>query len=302
MQDGALDLPGVFAERDVPLDRLDARLDLEDRGRAPGPRRRASPSRWPAHLRQCRRAGRAERDLAHRRRRRLWRAAAAFRASSSSTARSPTRVAARTARYLPLGLPEGVRNYVAAPVRAGTIPSATFRVRGDLWDFPFHDAKASARRRVPHRGQGRGPDLRLCPRRRRQQRRRAPPARRRRRESLAAAHGGGGRAGRRPFVARDPQRQGAARRRRMERRAGPHRRARQHGRGSTRRQRARRRSPTCCATSTPRRSAAGPAARWPRRRRPARPSSSSRSAMPLARAARHGRQGQPRAWPATTSA
>ena len=70
-------------------------------------------------------------------------------------------VAARTARYLPLGLPQGVRSYVAGAVREGTIASATFRVRGDLWDFPFHDAEGGARRRLPHRRQGRGRDLRL---------------------------------------------------------------------------------------------------------------------------------------------
>ena len=52
-------------------------------------------------------------------------------------------VAAHTARYLPLGLPQGVRNYVAGAVREGTIASATFRIRGDLWDFPFHDAKVA---------------------------------------------------------------------------------------------------------------------------------------------------------------
>jgi len=46
-------------------------------------------------------------------------------------------VAARTARYLPLGIPEGVRRYVARAVTAGTITGASFRVKGDLWDFPF---------------------------------------------------------------------------------------------------------------------------------------------------------------------
>src|SRR5947209_3802002 len=51
--------------------------------------------------------------------------------------------ASRTSRYLPLGLPQGVRHYVAGAVRDGTITSATFRVRGDLSDFPFHEAKAA---------------------------------------------------------------------------------------------------------------------------------------------------------------
>jgi uncharacterized protein (TIGR02099 family) len=47
-------------------------------------------------------------------------------------------VATQVARYLPRGIPEDVRSYVARAVRGGHVASATVRVRGDLWDFPFH--------------------------------------------------------------------------------------------------------------------------------------------------------------------
>ena len=38
-----------------------------------------------------------------------------------------------------------MRSYVAGAVRDGTIASATFRVRGDLWDFPVPRRRRSAR-------------------------------------------------------------------------------------------------------------------------------------------------------------
>ncbi|WP_176065658.1 YhdP family protein [Piscinibacter koreensis] len=45
--------------------------------------------------------------------------------------------ALRTARYLPLGLPAETRDYVERAVRGGRITRATFRVDGDLAEFPF---------------------------------------------------------------------------------------------------------------------------------------------------------------------
>ena len=51
--------------------------------------------------------------------------------------------ATSVARYLPLGLPAGVRDYVDRALQGGTVTSATFDVKGDLWDFPFHGAKAT---------------------------------------------------------------------------------------------------------------------------------------------------------------
>ena len=45
--------------------------------------------------------------------------------------------AAQVARYLPLGIPLSARDYVRRAVVGGKVPTASFRVKGDLWDFPF---------------------------------------------------------------------------------------------------------------------------------------------------------------------
>ncbi len=46
------------------------------------------------------------------------------------------------ARYLPLGLPLDARRYVLQAVVDGRVASASFKVKGDLWDFPFAGAHA----------------------------------------------------------------------------------------------------------------------------------------------------------------
>jgi len=53
--------------------------------------------------------------------------------------------AARTARYLPLGIPQHTREYVEHAVRGGKVSGATFKVRGDLADFPFYNAKPTTK-------------------------------------------------------------------------------------------------------------------------------------------------------------
>ncbi|MES2992375.1 MAG: YhdP family protein [Pseudomonadota bacterium] len=52
-------------------------------------------------------------------------------------------VAARVHRYLPLGLPKSTRDYLAHAVQGGRIANASFRVRGDLGEFPFIDTKGA---------------------------------------------------------------------------------------------------------------------------------------------------------------
>ena len=47
----------------------------------------------------------------------------------------------RVWRYLPLGVPKAARDYVRDSVLAGTATGAKFRVKGDLRQFPFKDAK-----------------------------------------------------------------------------------------------------------------------------------------------------------------
>lgn len=49
--------------------------------------------------------------------------------------------AARIARYLPLHMVD-TRQYLGRALRSGTVRDASFRVKGDLWDFPFSSAKS----------------------------------------------------------------------------------------------------------------------------------------------------------------
>jgi uncharacterized protein (TIGR02099 family) len=139
---GVLDLPGVFAERALPLDRLDARLTWKIEAAAKGAPPKITVKVGDASFANADAKG----ELSA-----TWRTGPG--SAQARGGRYPGEleldghlsdaVAARTARYLPLGLPEGVRSYVGRAVRAGTITNATFRVRGDLWDFPFHNAKAA---------------------------------------------------------------------------------------------------------------------------------------------------------------
>ena len=131
VQDGAMDLPGVFEELRLPLQRLEAdaswtldgerieaRLDnvtlanADAQGTAQAswhtsdPTRSASKSRFPGVL-----------DL-----------------SATLTRGDATRVH----RYLPLSLGPEVRRYVREAVRGGAADKVDFRVQGDIWDMPFN--------------------------------------------------------------------------------------------------------------------------------------------------------------------
>jgi len=139
---GRLDLPGVFAQHEVPLDLLDARLTWKIERDANGAAPRISARVASATFANADAKGELSAS---------WRTGPGtgfgrgerYPGLLELDGRLIDGVAARTARYLPLGLPEGVRSYVAGAVREGTIASATFRVRGDLADFPFHDVKAA---------------------------------------------------------------------------------------------------------------------------------------------------------------
>jgi uncharacterized protein (TIGR02099 family) len=51
--------------------------------------------------------------------------------------------AERAWRYLPLGISRETRDYVQRAIQGGNLVSANFRVKGDLWDFPFVNAKSN---------------------------------------------------------------------------------------------------------------------------------------------------------------
>lgn len=139
--DGALDLPGVFEELSLPLqrleadaswtvdgDRIEAQLDqvslanadaqgtLQARWRTSDPARSASKSRFPGVL-----------DL-----------------NATLTRGDATRVH----RYLPLSLGPEVRRYVREAVRGGAADQVTFRIQGDLWDAPFNLPGAAGEFRI----------------------------------------------------------------------------------------------------------------------------------------------------------
>ena len=139
---GRLDVPGVLEDRELPLDRLDAHLSWKIETAAAGAAPKVTVKVGPASFANADAKG----ELSA-----TWRTGRG--SGSGRGGRYPGELelegrvadasAARIGRYLPLGLPDGVRSYLGRAVHAGTVRSATFRVRGDLSDFPFHDPKVS---------------------------------------------------------------------------------------------------------------------------------------------------------------
>jgi uncharacterized protein (TIGR02099 family) len=140
LRDGALGLPGVFAEPEVPLESLHGRLLWTVR---PVRGQADAPPQVELRLQDARFANadaRGEMQL-------QWQTGPGAAGSFGRGQRLPGRLeltgqltqarAAAVARYLPLGLGTAARGYVAEAVREGVVPKANFRVRGDLWDFPF---------------------------------------------------------------------------------------------------------------------------------------------------------------------
>ncbi len=130
MQDGALDLPDVFEERELAMAQLNAELRWQVKG-----------DKIAVQLPQLRFANadaRGEVQL-------QWQTADPQKSGSHS--RFPGVLdlngtlseanGARVYRYLPRTLPEETRQYVREAVSAGHIPKAQFRIRGDLHDVPF---------------------------------------------------------------------------------------------------------------------------------------------------------------------
>ncbi|MEO7007568.1 MAG: DUF3971 domain-containing protein, partial [Caldimonas sp.] len=140
---GAIELPGVFADPVVPLDSLSSQLSWKlDPAKTAG----AEPA-LTVQLKDTTFANADARgDLAA-----TWTRGAA--ADSAHGGLYPGRLeldaklasgaALRVARYLPLGIPEPVRHYVEGAVRGGSVKNVTFRVKGQLRDFPFYNARSA---------------------------------------------------------------------------------------------------------------------------------------------------------------
>ena len=143
MADGAIDLPGIFAESVVPLDAFNADLAWKIDAAA-------RPQDAPQIGVLVKDARFANRD-AQGEFKGGWRTGSG--AGVARGGRFPGRLdlegrlrqgaANRVARYLPLRLAPGVRQYVERAVRAGTVSTLDFRVKGDLWEFPFQAARVA---------------------------------------------------------------------------------------------------------------------------------------------------------------
>lgn len=139
--DGAMEFPGVFATAMVPLRHFDAQLTWRV-GEA-RPQGRAIDLRI--------KEARFENDDAQGDLTMSWRTGAGtgfgrggrFPGVIELHGKLADGRATSVARYLPLGLPHAARDYVQRAILGGTVASASFDVKGDLSDFPFHDAKVA---------------------------------------------------------------------------------------------------------------------------------------------------------------
>ncbi len=131
---GALDFPGVFEEAAIPIDQLSTRLQWKLGG-----------GQAQLNLSNLRFANRDAEGEA----RASWRTADP--ALSGSRSRFPgvldlegklTRAdGTRVFRYLPLEIPKDTRDYVRDAVTRGSASVVDFKVKGDLYDLPFADAR-----------------------------------------------------------------------------------------------------------------------------------------------------------------
>jgi len=141
---GALDLPGIFDDPVLTLDQLNAQLlwKIEPQPAVAGA---AVPPKLTVQVKDARFSNTdASGELTA-----LWSTGPGTGVARGG--RLPGRleldgklvngVAKRTFRYLPLGLAKGTRDYLEHAVQGGKLASATFRVKGDLWEFPFFNAK-----------------------------------------------------------------------------------------------------------------------------------------------------------------
>lgn len=139
LQDGALDLPGVFEASQVPLGRLRSKLIWQVQpsasGKAPG---------LPAIELRIQDAHFSNDDASGDFQAR-WRTGPGSGVGEGK--RYPGQLelsghlqqgnGARVARYLPLGIGQEVRDYVRQAVVQGQLSQVQFKVKGDLWTFPF---------------------------------------------------------------------------------------------------------------------------------------------------------------------
>ncbi|MCD6675013.1 MAG: TIGR02099 family protein [Burkholderiaceae bacterium] len=135
-QGAVLRFPGLFAEPDVPLERLDARASWTIAEAADG----ESAPRVALRIESLHFANRdAAGELSG-----TWRSGGRGAGIVDLAGRLGRAEASRTSRYLPLVIPAQVRDWVRDAVRGGRSDDVRFVLQGDLADFPFRDPAAGA--------------------------------------------------------------------------------------------------------------------------------------------------------------
>lgn len=139
--DGAIEFPGVFEQATVPLRRFDAQLTWRIGAE------RAQGRSIDVRVKEAR----FDNDDAQGELALSWRTGEGtgfgrggrFPGVLELHGKLTDGRAASAARYLPLGVPQGARDYLRLALQSGTVSSLGIDVKGDLWDFPFRDDKAS---------------------------------------------------------------------------------------------------------------------------------------------------------------
>ena len=153
LSDGAIELPGVFEAATVPVKQFNAQLQWRIEPApalagaaavaAPRARRPAVPGRPTVELKVLN--ARFDNADARGALNATWRTGpgvgfgkggrlpGVLELSGSLAGARATQVA----RYLPLGVGADVRGWTQRAVQGGTLRDVTFRVKGDLWDFPY---------------------------------------------------------------------------------------------------------------------------------------------------------------------
>lgn len=130
VRDGALDLPGVFEDSRLPLQRLNGRLRWATQGDridvwADEVTAANADAEGKGHAHWHTTAGAAGRDR--------------FPGTLDLNASLSRANVGRTHRYLPLSVSPDARRYVREAVRGGSATRVDFRMRGQVHDMPFHD-------------------------------------------------------------------------------------------------------------------------------------------------------------------
>ncbi|MFO1191341.1 MAG: YhdP family protein [Rhodoferax sp.] len=134
VQEGAVDLPGVFEEPVVPITRLSADLAWQRNGEKLAvqvPQMRFANADAEGELQLKWHTSDPERSGARSR----------YPGVLDMQGKLSRGTGTRVYRYLPLVLHKNVRDYVRDAVQGGSSPSVVFKVRGDLSDMPFVNPK-----------------------------------------------------------------------------------------------------------------------------------------------------------------